>query len=198
MEKSLAEKYMLSPEDILKVIARSPRCEQMVKGFVAEYHLERKLDDLVAAGKIMAYQRLDRDGQPDFLITTADGSLKLECKMFMSAKSSQRGYKVDFQKTRNSPGDPLSRFYRRADFDILAACTYNQNERWDFVFIWTVDLPIDEKAGQDCLKKAVYYRQGDPLWSTSLEEILDHNGQEYVAKRTPSVQAQLNVDESDD
>lgn len=43
MPHDLEIAYQLTSNEILDIIKRSPRCEQMVKGFVAEYHLERKL-----------------------------------------------------------------------------------------------------------------------------------------------------------
>lgn len=170
MSHRLETRYGLPAKDILNVIERSPRCEQMVKGFVAEYHLENLLKTLLAKGDILGYKLIDVDGEPDFEVTTLDGTRALiECKMFMS---NQKKWKVDFQRTRNSKSNPLSRFYRRSDFDVLAACTYNHNGRWDFVYVRTEDLPLDEDAGEDCLKKAVYYEETNPCWFSSLRDAL--------------------------
>lgn len=169
MPPSLAEKYKLSPEEILGIIARNPRCEQRVKGFVAEYHLKKILEELKPKGIIIDFHGSIKDNDPDFTLVTKNATLLMECKMF---RSNKKGYEVDFQKTRNAQDDKLSRFYRRSSFDILAACTFNKNERWDFRFIWTRDLPLDEVAGEDCLKKVVRYQEGDGRWSDSLEKIL--------------------------
>lgn len=172
MPRDLAADYQLTPEQILQVIARSPRCEQMVKGFVAEYHFELKLIELKEQGLIDDWEKIDQDGQPDYRVTIGGRTQTIEVKLFMTQAASNGRYKVDFQRTRNSPGDPLSRFYRRSDFDVLAGCTYNQNHRWDFVCIRTSDLPLDDKVGQDCLKKAVYYLDGDPGWTSDIIEVL--------------------------
>lgn len=173
MPHPLEIKYGLGSGEILDVIGRSPRCEQMVKGFVAEFHLEKMLEKAKTTDLIVDYKRIDKDGKPDFKVDLKGGFITVECKMFMSAKASNsNGYKVDFQRTRNSPGDPRSRFYRRSEFDLLAACTYNQDKLWRFVFIRTLDLPLDADAGEDCLKKAVYYRPGQEHWMETLKEAL--------------------------
>jgi hypothetical protein len=171
MPHALENAYQLTSNEILDIIKRSPRCEQMVKGFVAEYHLERKLKALQEAG-LLTYERIDSDGQPDFKVVVNGRTLLMECKNVMTNGYSNGDYKVDFQRTRNSPGDPLSRFYKRSDFDILAACTYNQNGKWDFLYILTSDLPLDDDVGGNCLKKAVRYHTGNIWWTTSLENIL--------------------------
>jgi len=172
MPHPLEVKYALPSKDILDIIARSPRCEQMVKGFVAECHLERMLKRVRSRGGIIDYERVDEDGRADFRVMAEGGPFLIECKMFMTRASRRSGYKVDFRKTRNSAGDRLSRFYRRSDFDILAACTFNQNGQWDFVFIRISDLPLDEDAGGDRLKKSVFYRPGQPHWAGTLSEVL--------------------------
>ncbi|WP_019178251.1 hypothetical protein [Methanomassiliicoccus luminyensis] len=169
MPSSLADKYNLTPEEVLKIIEDNPRCEQMVKGFVAEYHLEKILKVLKSKGIILDFHGPVKDKDPDFTLVTKNGTLLMECKMF---RSNKKGYEVDFQKTRNAQDDKLSRFYRRSSFDILAACTYNKNERWDFRFIRTKDLPLDVSAGEDCLKKVVRCEEGDCRWSDSLENLL--------------------------
>lgn len=172
MPYPLETEFELSADEILAVIARSPRCKQMVKGFVAERHLEDVLNQLKAEGVVKSVERLDADGEPDFQVKSVAGTSRVECKMVMSQKPYANGdLKVDFQRTRNSPGNPLSRFYKRGDFDIVAACLYNQTKKWEFRYIRTADLPIDQKAGGDCLKKALRYPGGLP-WTDSLDRLL--------------------------
>lgn len=177
MSHYLEDAYQLTANEILDVIRRSPRCEQMVKGFVAEYHLERKLKVLQERG-LLTYQRIDHDGQPDFKVIVGGRTVLMECKNVMTNGYSNGDYKVDFQRTRNSPEYPLLRFYKRSDFDILAACTYNQNGRWDFLCISTSDLPLDADVGEGCLKKAVRYHAGDVRWTISLVKILGLGSQD--------------------
>lgn len=173
MPHPLESEFELSGSEVLDVIARSPRCKQMVKGFVAEYHLERILRALVERGELTSVDRIDTDGEPDFRVTSPVGAYRVECKMVMSAKPYANGdLKIDFQRTRNSPGDPLSRFYKRKDFDIVAACLYNQTGRWDFRYIRTKDLPVDEKVRKNCLKKALRY-PGNLPWNESLIPLVD-------------------------
>lgn len=168
MPHPLETEFELSSEEILNVIARSPRCKQMVKGFVGEYHLEKVLNKLKADGILLAVERIDADSQPDFRISSPTGTFLVECKLIMSAKPYSDGdFKVDFQRTRNSPGDPLSRFYKKGDFDIVAACLYNQTGKWEFKYIRTEDIPVDQKVGKDCLKKALRY-PGGLHWKDSI------------------------------
>lgn len=42
----------------------------------------------------------------------------------------------------------------------------------DFLYILTSDLPLDDEADGNCLKKAVRYHTGNIRWTTSLEKIL--------------------------
>jgi len=168
MAHVLENEFLAKAEEILDVIARSPRCKQMVKGFMAEYHLEKILNDLKAQRALVAVERLDADGLPDFRVSSEVGEYLVECKMVMSARPYANGdFRVDFQRTRNSPADPLSRYYKKGDFDIVAACLYNQTAKWEFRFIGTRDLPVDEKVGKNCLKKALRYPGGLP-WRESL------------------------------
>lgn len=172
MPHLLENEFELAGDEILEVIARSPRCKQMVKGFVAEYHLERVLKKLVEEGVLASAERIDADGEPDFRVTTGDKTLRVECKMVMSARPYSNGdLKVDFQRTRNSPGDPLSRFYKKGDFDIVAACLFNQTGKWEFRYIRTSDLPVDEKVKKNCLKKALRYPGGLP-WKESITPLV--------------------------
>jgi len=172
MTNKLEDEFQLSADEILHVIDRSPRCKQMVKGFVAEYHLERLFQGLKDSGKIVSFERLNRDGQPDFVVKSNKGSFRVECKMAMAKTRYADGdMKIDFQRTRNSPADPTSRFYKRGDFDIVAACLYNQTGKWEFKFIRTSNLLIDQKVGKDCLMKALRYPGGLP-WVNSIESLI--------------------------
>lgn len=102
MPHDLESAYQLTANDILDVISRSPRCEQMVKGFVAEYHLELRLKALQEKG-LLTYERTDSDGQPDFKVVSDGRTLLVECKNVMTYRYSNGDYKIDFQRTRISP-----------------------------------------------------------------------------------------------
>jgi len=171
MANRLENEFQLSSDEILSIIHRSPRCKQMVKGFVAEYHLEKVFQDLVSSGEIKSFRRIDADSQPDFTVDGPKRSYRVECKLAMSAKRYKNGdIKIDFQRTRNSASNPKSRFYKKSDFDIVATCLYNQTGKWEFKFISTSDIPIDEKYN-DCLKKALRYPGGLP-WADSIIPLL--------------------------
>lgn len=138
----LEKECNLSAREILDIIDRSPRCRQMVIGFVAEYHLEKVLKEL----PLDEVTRIDQDGRPDFEISYRGRKFLLECKNVMSSfKYKDGNYKVDFQKTRNAKDDPTSRFYKTDDFHVLAACLYPQTGKWKFIFARTKNLPKDKK-----------------------------------------------------
>lgn len=183
MPHLLETEFELDAADILNIIARSPRCKQMVKGFVAEYHLEEILNALKDQGVLQSVDRIDADGKPDFSIGYSGRKLRIECKMAMSVKPTASGdFRIDFQKTRNSPANPLSRFYKRMDFDIVAVCLYNQTGKWEFRYVMTSQLPIDEKVGKDCLKKGLRYPGGLP-WKSSLEELLSSIDEQHSLRK---------------
>lgn len=97
MPHDLEIAYQLTSNEILDIIKRSPRCEQMVKGFVAEYHLERKLKALQEAG-LLTYERIDSDGRPDFKVVVNGRTLLMECKNVMTNGYSNGDYKVEFSE----------------------------------------------------------------------------------------------------
>ncbi|MBY6273291.1 MAG: hypothetical protein CW346_13905 [Bacillaceae bacterium] len=147
----LENEFALSAQEILDIVSRAPRLKQAVKGWIAEEHLARYFSSLN-----LTFNRIERDGEPDFEIITPNGRVRVECKNVMSGSNlyANGDFKVDFQKTRNSMNKPQSRFYKPDEFEILAACLHNQTGRWEFLFIRTRDLPRD-KEYYDCLKKQV-------------------------------------------
>src|SRR5574337_1582707 len=79
-----------------------------------------------------------RMASPDFTIWFTDGTLvQLEVK---NVRSGKRPLRAETQKTRASRGDPMSRYYRIGQFDIIAACLFNATGRWDYVFARSADL----------------------------------------------------------
>lgn len=185
MTRNLAVEYQLAPEEILEVIAESSRCEQMVKGFVAERHFENLLKALKARGAIDHWERINQDGKPDFLITINGREVLVEVKMFMTKVPKDGRFLVDFQRTRNSKDDKRSRYYRRSEFEVLAACTFNRNKRWDFVFVRTADLPLDAEMGEDCLDKHVSYDPNDKRWTSDIMVALGIKEEKGESKISP-------------
>jgi hypothetical protein len=148
----------LSASEILDVIKRSDRCYQAVRGYVAERHLEKRLEQLKASGAIQQSVFINKDGQPDFRVTLHGSTKTIECKNVMSKMRYANGdLKVDFQRTRNQLGSGarIGRYYKVSDFDILAACEHNPRGQWSFKFVRTADLPQVKVSGVQCIAKAV-------------------------------------------
>ena len=84
------------------------------------------------------YEWFDQDGVPDFTVWLTTGRIiTIEVK---NVRSGDGALRVETQKTRASKGDPMSRFYRADQFDVLAACLYNRTGRWEYLFARTAEL----------------------------------------------------------
>lgn len=129
----------LSADQILDVVQQRFRLFAAVRGGVAEHHLEQYLRSSVAG--LSHIERLDQDEMPDFRFTYRKKSYLMECKTVLRKPNAAGLAIVDFQKTRASKGDPCSRYYRRDQFQLLAACMHPVRERWEFEFCWTSQLP---------------------------------------------------------
>ena len=78
------------------------------------------------------------DGVPDFTVWLTTGQvITVEVK---NVRSGDGALRVETQKTRASKGDPMSRFYRADQFDVLAACLYNRTGRWEYLFARPTEL----------------------------------------------------------
>jgi hypothetical protein len=116
--------------------------------------LYRRLEALLASGALTRLEWRDQDGVPDFLLTSLGRDVRVECKNIRSpsrkrSSASSRpkktpalppGWKVEVQKTRNQLQGGPARGYKADEFDILAACLFNQNGRWEHLFIPTANL----------------------------------------------------------
>lgn len=140
----LAKEFDLSPDEILSLIQGAPRLKMAVRGWVAESHLEAVLEK---EPSIADLKRLEIDGQPDFALRLVDGrELKLECKNVLRRRMADGTIRVDFQKTRASKSNPCSRYYRRDEFQVLAACLHPATEKWEFRYALTKDLGEHHKC----------------------------------------------------
>jgi len=134
----LEEHFDLSSREILDLITRRHRLEIAVRGGVAEHHLQAHLE---RASDVRRVSQIDQDGQPDFGVTLASGRrVTVECKNVSPVRRADGTIKVEVQKTRASKGDPQSRFYRRDQFDAVAACLWPVTGSWEYRFKATVDL----------------------------------------------------------
>ncbi len=131
--------------------------------------MSRHLDELQRAEVIDHYEWFDQDGVPDFTIWFTDGvEIRLEVK---NVRSGAGHLRAETQKTRASRGDPMSRFYRVDQFEIIAACLFNATGRWDYVFARSADLvrlasDPDYLATIQPIDKAI-----TPPWHGSLAEV---------------------------
>jgi hypothetical protein len=148
------EKELNAPaQDILDAIQYGFRAQVDVKGKLAELYLYRKLKTLESEGKISKVEWTDVDGEPDFKINYKGKIIKVECKNVRNEtyKKPIPSYKVEIQKTRNSKDGTNTRSYKKDYFDIIAACTFNQTKKWEFVYIKSSDLETVE-SGSNLLK----------------------------------------------
>jgi hypothetical protein len=152
MAHPLEERYGLTAGELLDAVERRFRLRTALEGAVAEEQMERKVKALVGS-VVERYEVHDLDGHPDFSIWLPGRSLPLraECKNIREsskkggeayrAKGVEVAFKVETQKTRAAKGDPTSRYYDVAHFDILGVCLGKKTGRWsDLVFVKTVDL----------------------------------------------------------
>jgi hypothetical protein len=140
----LATEFELDPEQILSLIDSAPRLKMAVRGWVAETHLENQLRLVPLVSDLT---RLEQDGQPDFDVTLTSGKrIRIECKNVLRRPMADGTVRVDFQKTRASKNNPCSRYYRRDEFQILAACLHPSTEKWEFQFQLTRNLGAHQRC----------------------------------------------------
>lgn len=162
----LEEEFALSSLEVMEIIASRNRLAVAVRGGVAEHHLERVLRADPLVDRLV---RLDKDAQPDFDVTLADGRRVLvECKNASPKPYADGALKVEVQKTRASKGDPASRLYRTDQFDVLAACVYPPTRVWTFRYRLTAALtPHVEHPGRVAALQRI-----DASWPSVLAEAL--------------------------
>lgn len=141
---ALTEELRLSEHEVLDLIQGASRLKMAVRGWVAEHHLEKFLQEVPG---VVDCRRLDEEGRPDIELRFKHSKpILVECKNVLRQTAADGTARVDFQRTRASKGDPCSRYYRPDDFQVLAACLHAVTERWEYRFIPTVRLP----AHKDC------------------------------------------------
>ncbi len=167
-DHKLLKELGLSSEALLDLIDSTARLKMAVRGWVAEKHLA---DQLCGVPGVSECVRLTTDGQPDISLRWKDSApVLIECKNTLRDTAADGSPKVDFQRTRASVGDKCSRFYRPADFPILAACLHAVTADWEFRFARTTDLaPHPTCAG----RIATGVRVAKPLFSEDAALVLD-------------------------
>jgi hypothetical protein len=141
---AVAEEFELSPEQVLDLIQSAPRLKMAVRGWVAEAHLERALQQVPGVEDCV---RVEDEGGADVRLRyLGSRPLAIECKNVLRQRRKDGSIRLDFQRTRTSRADPCSRFYAAADFDLVAACLHSVTETWEFRYSLTQDLEPHEKC----------------------------------------------------
>jgi hypothetical protein len=140
---TLERQYGLPASEILEIIGERARLAMAVRGGVAEHHAGRVLRaDRSVAEATVGHQ----EGPPDFFVTLRDGrQARVEVKNASPRLYADGTPKVEVQKTRASRGDPLSRLYTPAAFDVLAACMWAPTGEWSFRWRRSTDLVPHEE-----------------------------------------------------
>jgi len=159
--------FGLSSKEILDLLGGSFRLLVAVRGSVAERHL---LDQLQRVREVSDVRQIDADGQPDFELRYRSELFRIECKNVLRRVPKDGVPRIDFQKTRASKGDPCSRYYRRDQFEVLAACLHPVNERWEYQFAPTLSLPDHRKCPNRIADKLAV---GGGSWREQLTDVLD-------------------------
>lgn len=171
---ALEEQFGACAWDILSAIQRGFRAQVDVKGKLAEYFLFRQLEALERKGVIEGVEWRDKDGVPDFLLRVRGADLEMECKNVRSGDEVfENAFKVEIQKTRNKIGGGPSRGYRVDEFQILAACLFNQTGKWKYLFAATKDLECrpDWPDFLTIFQRVPHTAEG--AWKLRVEEVVD-------------------------
>jgi hypothetical protein len=169
----LEELFKAPAWDILSAIEHGHRARTDVKGKLAEFYLDQQFRQLEARAVISSYSWSDKTGEPDFIIEVAGTALRVECKNVRSGNEVYPdGYKVEIQKTRNAIGGGPARGYRVDEFDVLAACLFNQSGRWEYLFAATKDLARRAEYPDYLVIFHKVPSGASGVWKGTLEEIL--------------------------
>jgi len=185
VQHPLEVKFNANAWDILSAIEKGFRAQVDVKGKLAEWVLFKVLEDLKATGVFTSVTWSDENGKPDFRVVSPAFDLTMECKNLRSdEKYADGSYKLETQKTRSQKETPPAgagggakkkgtRWYKVTEFDMVAACLFNQTRRWEYVFARTIDLTRHPKDNA-CLNtmQRVPPAPKDP-WKATLQEVLD-------------------------
>ena len=158
--------FALPYGDLLDIVNRKSRLAMAMRGGVAEHHLGLVFD---ADPAIVSADEGHQEGPPDFFVELADGRrATVECKN-ASPNLFHGVPRVEVQKTRASQGDPTSRFYSPAAFDVIAACMYGPSRKWTFRFRRSDQL-LEHKTHAG---RIAPLQQITGAWAHTLVEALD-------------------------
>jgi hypothetical protein len=163
---ALESEFALTSEEILDIIRERPRLGTAVRGGVAERHLHKTLNE---DAEVTTAELGTQDGPPDFFVTLTSGTrVTVECKNASPVTYADGTPKVETQKTRTSKGDPKSRLYEPAQFDVVAACMYGPSRRWEFRYKRSTKLVRDTTFPD----RIAAIQRVDDTWSSTLTEAI--------------------------
>lgn len=165
---ALEREFDLAGEEILDIIRERPRLGMAVRGGVAERHLHRVLEN---DAEVASLELGMAEGPPDFFVDLRSrrSRVTVECKNASATTYADGTPKVETQKTRASKGDPKSRMYEPAQFDVVAACMYGPWRRWEFRYKRSERLVRDGTFPD----RIAAIQRIDQTWASSLAEALD-------------------------
>lgn len=171
----LEELFNAPAWEMLDAIEQGHRAKTDVKGKLAEFYLNRQIQDLLARKVIDSVTWSDKDGEPDFLIEVAGEVHRVEVKNVRSGPSPRvygEEYRLELQKTRNAIGGGPARSYRTVEFDIIAACLFNQTGQWDYLFVASSKLERNTQHPDYLQIFHVVPRSPSGVWRKTLEEAI--------------------------
>lgn len=134
---ALAKEFALPEKKVLDLISERRMLKMAVRGSVAEEHLVNLLCDVPGVEKC---RRLEEDHGPDVALAFKGKELRVECKNSSRVRTKEGFEKIDLQRTRASKADPCSRYYKPAEFNLVAACIHAVTEKWEFKYAITTEL----------------------------------------------------------
>ncbi len=158
---ALAAEFELPEAKVLDLIAERRMLKMAVRGSVAEEHLLKRLQGVPGVSDC---RRLLDDRGPDVEVTFAGRSLTVECKNSSRVKTADNCEKIDLQRTRAAKADACSRYYKRTEFDVVAACVHAVTGKWEFKFAATRDL--DEHPNPKCQGRISNNVKLDHRWTS--------------------------------
>lgn len=162
----VADEFELSQSEILDLISSAPRLKMAVRGWVAETHLGRLLQEVPG---VVDCAPIEAEGGADLRLRyRGSGPIEIECKNVLRQTMADGTMVLDFQRTRASQADPCSRYYSPSDFDLVAACLHSCTERWEFRYELTRRMDPHGK----CAGKLHHRVRIDSRWTADVEAIL--------------------------
>jgi hypothetical protein len=134
---ALATEFELPESKVLDLIAERRMLKMAVRGSVAEEHLLSKLRSVRG---VKHCERLNDENGPDVALYFGEKRIAIECKNSSRERTAEGYEKIDLQRTRAAKSDFCSRYYKRTDFDLVAACIHAVTGKWEFKYGWTQEL----------------------------------------------------------